>query len=240
MHVAHLCWLQFLRGLPIMADPKILWLEPSKARKASYAAQVARRRYAVQVVHDQRAACRFAAAQHPLVCVVDVAPAAAVQRVCSALRKAAPKMRIIVVQARAGMEVAPGCAEVLLCAPFTIRKLLNSIRQQLPANGGEWIAHGALRLHPAARRLQLRGHEHLLSPKLLRLLEFMLAREGKPVSTTLIVRRVWETEYTSDLNTLHNHINTLRKILEVDPAHPHILRTVRGKGYCLSLNGKAE
>ena len=223
-----------------MPDPKILWLEPRKPRRTSYAGQVERRRYAVQVVNDQRAACRFATAQQPAVCVVDVAPASAVARVCTALRKAAPKMRIIVVQARAGVELQAGCADVLLCPPFTIRKLLNSIRQQLPAVGAGWVSHGALRLHPAARRLQLRGHEHLLSPKLLRLLEFMLAREGKPVSTTLIVRRVWETEYTSDLNTLHNHINTLRKILEVDPAHPHILRTVRGKGYCLSLNGKAE
>lgn len=223
-----------------MADPKILWLEPSKPRRHSYAGQVARRRYTVQVVNDQRAACRFAAAQQPAVCVVDVAPASAVARVCTALRKAAPKMRIIVVQARAGVEVQAGCAEVLLCAPFTIRKLLNSIRQQLPANSGGWVSHGALRLHPAARRLQLRGHEHLLSPKQLRLLEFMLTREGKPVSTTLLVRRVWETDYTSDLNTLQNHINSLRKLIEVDPAHPHLLQTIRGKGYCLNLNGKSE
>lgn len=223
-----------------MADPKILWLEPSKPRRHSYAGQVARRRYTVQVVNDQRAACRFAAAQQPAVCVVDVAPASAVARVCTALRKVAPKMRIIVVQARAEAEVQAGCAEVLLCAPFTIRKLLNSIQQQLPANSGGWVSHGALRLHPAARRLQLRGHEHLLSPKQLRLLEFMLTREGKPVSTTLLVRRVWETDYTSDLNTLHNHINSLRKLIEVDPAHPHLLQTIRGKGYCLNLNGKAE
>lgn len=223
-----------------MADPKILWLEPSKPRRHSYAGQVARRRYTVQVVNDQRAACRFAAAQQPAVCVVDVAPASAVARVCTALRKVAPKMRIIVVQARAEAEVQAGCAEVLLCAPFTIRKLLNSIRQQLPANRRGWVSHGALRLHPAARRLQLRGHEHLLSPKQLRLLEFMLTREGKPVSTTLLVRRVWETDYTSDLNTLHNHINSLRKLIEVDPAHPHLLQTIRGKGYCLNLNGKAE
>ena len=223
-----------------MSDPKILWLEPRKPRRSSYAGQVGRRRYAVQVVSDQRAACRFATAQQPAVCVVDVAPASAVARVCAALRKAAPKMRIIVVQARAGVELQAGCADVLLCPPFTIRKLLNSIRQQLPAVGGGWVSHGALRLHPAARRMQLRGHEHMLSPKQLRLLEFLLAREGKPVSTTLLVRRVWETDYTSDLNTLHNHINSLRKILEVDPAHPHFLHTIRGKGYCLNLNGKAE
>lgn len=223
-----------------MSDPKILWLEPRKPRRPSYSGQVARRRYAVQVVNDQRAACRFATAQQPAVCVVDMAPASAVERVCTALRKAAPKMRIIVVQARAGVELQAGCAEVLLCPPFTIRKLLNSIRQQLPANSGGWVSHGALRLHPAARRMQLRGHEHLLSPKQLRLLEFMLAREGKPVSTTLLVRRVWETDYTSDLNTLHNHINSLRKLIEVDPANPHLLQTIRGKGYCLNLNGKAE
>ena len=223
-----------------MSDPKILWLEPRKPRRSSFAGQVGRRRYAVQVVSDQRAACRFATAQQPAVCVVDVAPASAVARVCAALRKAAPKMRIIVVQARAGVELQAGCADVLLCPPFTIRKLLNSIRQQLPAVGGGWVSHGALRLHPAARRMQLRGHEHMLSPKQLRLLEFLLAREGKPVSTTLLVRRVWETDYTSDLNTLHNHINSLRKILEIDPAHPHFLHTIRGKGYCLNLNGKAE
>ncbi len=95
-----------------MSDPKILWLEPRKPRRPSYAGQVARRRYSVQVVNDQRAACRFATAQQPAVCVVDMAPASAVERVCTALRKAAPKMRIIVVQARAGVELQAGCAEV--------------------------------------------------------------------------------------------------------------------------------
>lgn len=72
-----------------------------------------------------------------------------------------------------------------------------------------------------------------------RLLGFLGARVGQPVRTETILREVWG--YTRALQTraVANAVMRLRRKLEVDPADPAHLLTVRGLGYRLQVAAPA-
>jgi two-component system alkaline phosphatase synthesis response regulator PhoP len=42
---------------------------------------------------------------------------------------------------------------------------------------------------------------------------------------------VWGYDYAGDTRTVDVHIRWLREKLEEDPAHPHLIQTIRGVGY---------
>jgi DNA-binding response OmpR family regulator len=62
----------------------------------------------------------------------------------------------------------------------------------------------------------------------------LMAHPGKVLTHEAIMKKVWETDYTEDLRTLHVHVSWLRKKIEDDPKQPVRLRTVRGVGYRFS------
>jgi two-component system, OmpR family, response regulator MtrA len=48
-----------------------------------------------------------------------------------------------------------------------------------------------------------------------------------------LLEQVWEHRYTSNTRTVDTHIQRLRAKIEVEPARPKLLQTVRGFGYRL-------
>ena len=46
-----------------------------------------------------------------------------------------------------------------------------------------------------------------------------------------LIDRIWGADYVGDTKTLDVHVKRLRSKLEVDPANPRYLVTVRGLGY---------
>jgi two-component system response regulator RegX3 len=46
-----------------------------------------------------------------------------------------------------------------------------------------------------------------------------------------LIDRGWGSDYVGDTKTLDVHIKRLRSKIEVDPANPVIIQTVRGLGY---------
>jgi two-component system response regulator RegX3 len=46
-----------------------------------------------------------------------------------------------------------------------------------------------------------------------------------------LIDRVWGADYVGDTKTLDVHIKRLRAKIEVDPANPRHIVTVRGLGY---------
>ncbi|MBA2378614.1 MAG: response regulator transcription factor [Blastocatellia bacterium] len=65
----------------------------------------------------------------------------------------------------------------------------------------------------------------------IRLLRYLIDHEGSPVSRKTILEDVWGLQEDTDTRAIDNFIVRLRKYLEVDPANPTIVRTVRGVGY---------
>jgi len=64
-----------------------------------------------------------------------------------------------------------------------------------------------------------------------KLLQFLIANEGKAVSRSTILEDVWGLQEDTDTRAIDNFIVRLRKHIEDEPNDPKILTTVRGVGY---------
>jgi two-component system response regulator RegX3 len=63
------------------------------------------------------------------------------------------------------------------------------------------------------------------------LLEFLLRNEGRVLTRSQLIDRVWGGDYYGDTKTLDVHIKRLRSKIEEDPANPQLIQTIRGLGY---------
>jgi two-component system, OmpR family, response regulator RegX3 len=63
------------------------------------------------------------------------------------------------------------------------------------------------------------------------LLVLLVANAGRALSRDTIIDRVWGADYYGDTKTLDVHIKRLRSKVEVDPANPTRIQTIRGFGY---------
>jgi len=70
-----------------------------------------------------------------------------------------------------------------------------------------------------------------LSPREVKMLELLKKNEGSPVTRDAFLDSCWGTDYFPDSRTLDQHISVLRKKIELNPAHPSIIKTVRSIGY---------
>ena len=81
-----------------------------------------------------------------------------------------------------------------------------------------------------------RGEEqiHLTSTEF-RLLGVLVDHAGQVLARTALLEHVWEHGYFGDERIVDVHVRRLRKKLELDPASPATLVTVRGLGYRLDV-----
>ena len=63
------------------------------------------------------------------------------------------------------------------------------------------------------------------------LLEFLMRNSGRVLTRGQLIDRVWGGDYFGDTKTLDVHIKRLRSKIEVDPANPLLIQTIRGLGY---------
>lgn len=83
-----------------------------------------------------------------------------------------------------------------------------------------------------ARHVFLHGDVAVhLSPKEFGLLELLLRRDGRVVSREEALEAVWGPGHSGDPTTVDVHVKRIRSKIELDPAHPARLLTVRGLGY---------
>lgn len=110
-----------------------------------------------------------------------------------------------------------------------------------PPLSGEALRLGPLSLDLAGRVAALHGRPIRLSPLEFDVLAY-LALAGRPVSTEELLEAVWGTPLGEggSREQVWQCIRRLRRKLEADPAHPRLLRTLRGQGYVLAASGEAE
>jgi DNA-binding response OmpR family regulator len=175
--------------------------------------------------------------------------------VCRTLRQTTD-MPILMLTARTGeLDKIVGLesgADDYLTKPFSVGELLARIRTLLrrsgprPAsdelrsdgplitNAGQapsTISGQALTLNLVSRRASVGGQELTLSPKEFSLLAELIRNRGAVLSRDLLLTRVWGYDYVGDSRTVDVHVRWLREKIEVNPAEPRRIVTVRGIGY---------
>jgi len=163
--------------------------------------------------------------------------------VCKQLRTRS-KVPIIMLTAKdseidkvVGLELG---ADDYITKPYSSRELVARIRAVLRRNTGEFTdetsSSGSLSAGPVRmdveRHLVSVNNETVSFPlKEFELLEFLMRNAGRVLTRMQLIDRVWGSDYVGDTKTLDVHVKRLRSKIEVDPANPVIIQTVRGLGY---------
>ena len=118
------------------------------------------------------------------------------------------------------------------------RKLTNRVERYLNGDEGEVLVAGPFKLNVKSRVLTTRKSEIRLTPKVAALLELFMRSPDEVLERAHLMSKVWNTSYMGDTRTLDVHIRWIREAIERQPSKPRYLRTVRGKGYTLSIKKK--
>jgi DNA-binding response OmpR family regulator len=128
----------------------------------------------------------------------------------------------------------------ILVRPFTYRRLQNKIRQLLDTRPSYVVSLGPITLDRRTRRAKTPRGIAQLTPKQFQLLTYLMEHPNELVTRKELMLAVWETDYLGDTRTLDVHIRWLREQIEENPSKPQLLRTQRGKGYCLEIEGPLQ
>jgi two-component system, OmpR family, response regulator RegX3 len=130
-------------------------------------------------------------------------------------------------------------ADDYVTKPYSSRELVARIRAVLRRNSdlgeteaaGGTLTVGPVRLDTERHVIAINGSTVQFPLKEFELLEFLMRNCDRVLTRTQIIDRVWGSDYVGDTKTLDVHIKRLRAKIEVDPANPVYIQTVRGLGY---------
>jgi two-component system response regulator RegX3 len=103
--------------------------------------------------------------------------------------------------------------------------------EAFPEPSGDAIVVGDVMVDPDRHEVVIRGEPASLPLKEFELLEELLVNAGRVVTRETLIDRVWGLDYVGDTKTLDVHVKRLRSRVEVDPANPTRIITIRGLGY---------
>ncbi len=231
-----------------MSKPTILVVEDEASFVEALQIGLGREGFLVEVATDGIEALeRFTAVQPDLVLLDVMLPRASGIDVCRQIR-AISSVPIIMVTARSaeidtvvGLEVG---ADDYVTKPYRIRELVARIRALLrrsaidhtgdmerPNQPESTIRVGDVALDPDEHRVTVSDQEVTLPLKEFEVLHMLLANAGRVMTREMLIDRVWGHDYVGDTKTLDVHIKRLRTKIEVDPAMPTRIVTIRGLGY---------
>lgn len=198
--------------------------------------------YVPVTAHTAEDGLRFAISQQPDLALLDVmVPSMGGWELCQRLR-ALSDMPIIFLTALGNVEnVVRGLetgADDYMVKPFSHSEILARINAQLrrmrPAETPSQrfsFGKGALTIDLAARLVQTAGQSVDLTPREFELLSALVCSAGRVIPTADLVRQAWGLDDSDALDNIKPYIHYLRKKIEVDPASPRWIVTVRGVGY---------
>ncbi|HUK17439.1 MAG TPA: response regulator transcription factor [Bryobacteraceae bacterium] len=117
--------------------------------------------------------------------------------------------------------------------PFFVRELIARIKLQFrnQASPPRILEAAGLELDTTSRQVRLRGAPLSLTATEFRLLEFLMARPGVVFSREQLLNSVWGQDRAITDRAVDVYVLRLRQKIEVDPAAPELLHSVRGFGY---------
>ena len=162
--------------------------------------------------------------------------------------RATSQVPIIIVTAQADShDVVAGLeagADDYVTKPFVAKELMARIRTQLrravPAEGEEeheapdnpeLLVCGPIELRTGTAEVMRAGEAIPVSRIEFYVLAELIGAKGKVLSRDHLLRKVWGYGNAGDGRVVDNLIYRLRNKIELDPANPELLLTVRGFGY---------
>ncbi len=197
--------------------------------------------YSVSIAEDGRRAVElFTQGEFSLVLLDLMLPELSGVEVCRAIR-ATSQVPIIMLTAKdsevdivVGLELG---ADDYVTKPYSSRELLARIkavlRRQVTSDAGDdsLLRSGHLLLDSDRHTLTVNGTMTAIPLKEFELLEYLMRNAGRVLTRGQIIDRIWGSDYFGDTKTLDVHIKRIRSRIEVDPANPELILTVRGLGY---------
>ena len=228
---------------------KILVVDDEPTIRETVAYNLENAGYEVITAGDGPVALEAARTQSPDLVILDIMlPGMDGFEVCRILRKEMTTP-VLMLTARddeidrvVGLEVG---ADDYLTKPFSMRELLarvkamlrrvRLIREEIDSEGHlpakKIITFNDLVINPDRHEISLRGEPLALKPKEYELLVFLTQHHGHVLSREKILETVWGWEYIGDSRTVDVHIRWLREKVEINPASPTRIITIRGVGY---------
>ncbi|HZO16218.1 MAG TPA: response regulator transcription factor [Polyangiaceae bacterium] len=122
-----------------------------------------------------------------------------------------------------------GVSELLARVDAALRrKRLREVRQVIVGEAvADFVQHRLLR---DGESLEVTSQE-------MKLLRYLVDRDGRLLTRQQILDGVWGADYYGTERTVDNFINRLRAKIERDPRNPRHILTVRGAGYRFSRDG---
>ena len=125
-------------------------------------------------------------------------------------------------------------ADDYVAKPFRPRELVSRIRNALRKYGAASVIAlpGQVAVDADRGVVTKAGKEISLSALEYRILLLFAANRGRLMTRERLLEDIWDVagDFVND-NTLTVYIKRIREKIEDDPAHPEIIRTVRGLGY---------
>jgi two-component system response regulator RegX3 len=111
------------------------------------------------------------------------------------------------------------------------RRPFDDVEPQSSIEVAETFRVGDVSLDPERHEVTVRGEQVQLPLKEFELLSLLLMNAGRVLTRDMLIDRVWGSDYVGDTKTLDVHIKRLRSKVEIDPAAPVCIVTIRGLGY---------
>jgi DNA-binding response OmpR family regulator len=118
--------------------------------------------------------------------------------------------------------------------PEILARIQAHLRRRQPASERQQkhqFGDGALSIDLSAHVVKLEGREVELTPREFELLATLVDNAGRVIPTPDLVWKAWGLKDESALDNIKPYIHYLRKKIELDPASPRWIKTVRGVGY---------
>ena len=235
-------------GLDKTMDNKILVIEDDATLREALAYNLARQGYINETADNGLTGLDLARQVNPDLILLDIMlPGLDGFDVCRIIRQEL-STPIIILTARddeidrvLGLEIG---ADDYLTKPFSMRELMARVKANLRRvkldhveadaytdDQTRGVKYGNLELDTLRREVRINGAPIPLKPKEYELLVFLVKYKGHMLSRDFILERVWGWEFRGGSRTVDVHIRWLREKIELDPAKPSRIITVRGAGY---------